>query len=48
MSEPVIKGSALMEKTFIKHLDELGFNYDKTANFDIQDIAQSACERDEI
>ena len=48
MSEPVIKGSALMEKIFLKHLDELGFQYEKIANFDIQDIAQSACERDDF
>jgi len=48
MSEPVIKGSALMEDTFLKHLSELGFTYEKVANFDIQDIAQSACERDEF
>ena len=48
MSEPVIKGSALMEKTFLKHLDELGINYEKIADFDIQYVAQSACERDEI
>jgi len=48
MSEPVIKGSALMEKTFIKHLDELGFECEKISNHDIQDVAQSACEREEI
>jgi len=48
MSEPVIKGSALMEKTFLKHLTELGFTYEKVADFDIQDVAQSACERDEF
>ena len=48
MTEPVIKGSAIMEKTFLKHLSELGFKYEKIANFGIQDVAQSACERDEI
>jgi len=48
MSEPVINGSALMEQTFIRHLDELGFKCEKVANFHIQDVAQSACERDEI
>ena len=48
MSEPVIKGSALMEKTFLKHISELGFKTEKTADLHIQDVAQSACERDEI
>lgn len=48
MSEPVIKGSALMEKTFIKHLTELGMKCEKISDFGIQDVAQSACERDEI
>ncbi len=48
MSEPVITGSALMEKTFLKHLDELGVKYEKISDLDIQDVAQSACERDEI
>ncbi|WP_024954009.1 HyaD/HybD family hydrogenase maturation endopeptidase [Sulfurospirillum arcachonense] len=48
MSEPVIKGSALMEKTFLKHISELGLKYEKIANFDIQEVAQSACEREEI
>jgi len=48
MSDPVIKGSALMEKTFLKHLDELGFKCEKVDNCHIQDVAQSACEREEI
>lgn len=48
MSQPVIKGSALMEETFLKHISELGFKYEKVANFEIQDVAQSACERDEF
>ena len=48
MSEPVIKGSALMETIFLKHLNELGIKYEKVADFHIQDVAQSACERDEI
>ena len=48
MSKPVIEGSVTMEKTFINHLDELGFECEKINDFDIQDVAQSACERDEI
>jgi hydrogenase maturation protease len=48
MSEPVIQGSFLMEKTFIKHLKELGFKCEKISNLHIQDVAQSACQRDEI
>jgi len=46
MSKPVIKGSALMEKTFLKHLQELGIGYEKVNNLHIQDVAQSACERE--
>ncbi|WP_458699428.1 HyaD/HybD family hydrogenase maturation endopeptidase [Sulfurospirillum sp. 1307] len=46
MTEPVIKGSHLMEKTFLKHISELGFTYKKVNNFDIQEVALSACERE--
>jgi len=46
MTDPVLKGSALMEKIFLKHMSELGFDYEKVADFDIQDVAQSACERE--
>jgi len=46
MSPPVIKGSALMEKTFLSHIDELGIKYEKIADFGIQEVAMSACERE--
>jgi hydrogenase maturation protease len=47
MSKPVIEGSAIMEKTFLKHMDELGFKCEKLNDFNIQDVAQSACERND-
>ena len=45
MTKPVVEGSRLMEKIFLKHISELGFSYEKVADFDIQEVALSACER---
>ncbi len=43
MSKPVIEGSKLMERIFLKHIKELGFNYEKIADHGIQEVAMSAC-----
>ena len=46
MSKPVIDGSATMLKAFLKHMDELNIQYEKIANYDIQEIANNSCERE--
>ncbi|NLK66391.1 MAG: hydrogenase maturation protease [Campylobacteraceae bacterium] len=39
LSEEVIKATKVMEKVVLNHLKKLGFEYEKVANFDAQDIA---------
>lgn len=39
LSKEILKGSKLAEKIVLKELENLGFFYEKIANFDAQDIA---------
>ncbi len=39
MTEPVIKGSKIMEKIFLKHLGELGVKHKLKKDIDIQSVA---------
>jgi hydrogenase maturation protease len=43
LTDKVITGSALMEKIFLKHVQELGFSYKIKNDTDIQSIADKAC-----
>ncbi len=45
LTKPVIKGSELMEKIFLKHIKELGFEYNVKKDIDIQSVADRACAR---
>ena len=39
MTASVLKGSIVMEKTLLKHLEEIGFTYEQIADLDIQTVA---------
>lgn len=39
LSDEILPGVEVMEKQALKHLENLGFEYEKVANFSIQDIA---------
>ena len=43
MTDKVLKGSEIMEKIFLKHIEELGFKYEKVSDIDIQSVANKAC-----
>lgn len=40
LSNEIQKGALVMEKTLLKHLNELDFSYEKVANFTIVDMAK--------
>ncbi|MCD8213489.1 MAG: HyaD/HybD family hydrogenase maturation endopeptidase [Campylobacter sp.] len=40
LSSEIQKGFFVMEKTLLKHLKDMGFAYEKIANFNISDIAK--------
>ncbi|MDD3323834.1 MAG: HyaD/HybD family hydrogenase maturation endopeptidase [Sulfurospirillaceae bacterium] len=46
MTPSVIKGSEVMEKTLLKHLEELGFSYKKMSDIGIQEVADASCKED--
>lgn len=46
MTDAVIEGSKLMEKTFLKHMEELGFTYDILSDLDIQTVADKSCQEE--
>ncbi len=43
LTKAVRNGSGLMEKIFLKHIKELGFEYKIKKNIDIQSVANKAC-----
>jgi len=43
LTDKLIVGTAIMEKVFIKHMDELGFKYRLKQDIDIQSVANKAC-----
>ena len=45
LTDAVIKGSELMQKIFLKHIKELGVNYEIKRDIDIQSIADKACTK---
>ncbi|DAB33678.1 MAG TPA: hydrogenase expression/formation protein [Sulfurospirillum sp. UBA12182] len=46
MTQPVIEGSKLMEKTFLNHMNELGFKYELIEEVDIQTVANDSCKEE--
>ncbi|NLC27589.1 MAG: hydrogenase maturation protease [Campylobacteraceae bacterium] len=45
LTEAVVKGSAIMEKTFLEHISSIGFEVQvKNPNINIQDIANISCQ----
>ncbi|MDD3462876.1 MAG: HyaD/HybD family hydrogenase maturation endopeptidase [Sulfurospirillaceae bacterium] len=46
MTPSVIKGSEVMEKTLLKHLEELGFSCIKMSDIGIQEVADASCKED--
>ena len=46
MTQAVLKGSVVMEKTLLKHLDELGFCYEQINDLDIQSVADLSCKEE--
>ncbi len=44
LTEAVKKGSKLMEKIAVEHLESLGFSSEKLCEVDIQDVANKACQ----
>jgi len=43
LTDATINGSELMEKIFLKHIKELGFEYKIKKDIDIQSVADKAC-----
>jgi len=43
LTKPVIEGAKVMEKIFLKHIEELGFEYELVDDVDLQSIAYEAC-----
>jgi len=43
LTDKLIAGTAIMEKVFLKHMDELGFKYRIKQDIDIQSVANKAC-----
>ncbi len=43
LTDDVKKGSELMEKIFLKHIKELGFEYKIKKDLDVQSVANRAC-----
>ena len=43
MTQAVLKGSIVMEKTLIKHLSEMGFTCKQISDVDIQTVADQSC-----
>ena len=46
MTQAVLKGSVVMEKTLLKHLGELGFCHEQINDLDIQTVADSSCKEE--
>ena len=46
LTPAVLKGSAIMESTLLKHLVELGFSYQQISDIDIQSVANMSCLED--
>lgn len=46
MTKPVQEGSKLMEQTFLKHMKELGFEYEQLSDIEIQEVANTSCQEE--
>ena len=46
MTQAVLDGSVVMEKTLLKHLGELGFSYEQINDLDIQSVADLSCKEE--
>ena len=46
MTDAVIEGSKLMEKTFLNHMKELGFEYEQISDIEIQEVANNSCQEE--
>ncbi len=46
LTEALKKGSKVMEKTVLKHLQSLGFETTQLKELDIQEVADKACQRE--
>lgn len=46
MTEAVKEGSKLMEQTFLKHIEELGFEYKQVNDLNIQEVADKSCQEE--
>lgn len=45
ISDPVLKAADLMEKTVMKHIEELGVTVQKTAELDLQEVAKTSFKK---
>lgn len=46
MTQAVLEGSKIMEKTLLNHLKELGFSYEQMNDLDIQSVADLSCKEE--
>ncbi len=43
LTQPVLKGAKVMEKIFLKHIEQLGFDFELVDDEDLQSVAYKAC-----